>query len=149
MTPTSIGFSSIEQMEEWAEDKDGIILCENIKEKEIIYPEKFIVIDEMVMQYENPIEVGVKVNSYEYCVGGILRTGDIVDLSVVNLDSESEVLLEDVLILKAFDANGTEILPYDNLSVSVGFNIMMKKQDFETYKSALENGTIRITKKFV
>ena len=142
------GFSSIEELENYIDRKGSILFSENVKEKEIIYVEKFLSVDEMTMQFENPVEVGVKVNSYEYCVGGTLRTGDIVDLSIVNLDVGSEILLEDILIIKAFDVNGSEILPDDKQSVSVGFNIMMRKQDFETYNSALENGKIRITKKF-
>lgn len=142
------GFSSLEELEVWMGDKDNLLIKDDIKEKEIVYAEKFSCVEKGYEQYEQPVEVGVKVSSYEYCVGGILRTGDLVDLSIVNLDVGSEIILEDVLILKAFDSSGAEIVPEDKDTVSVGFNLMMEKRDFEAYNTALENGTIRITKKF-
>ena len=140
-------FYSMNELQSWIAEKGAILLNYSLKKNEIIYADKFSCVDEKVKEYENPVEVGVKVNSFEYCVGGILRTGDIVDLCVFNTDTGLEERLEDVLILKAFDAGGLEILPENTESVSVAFNIMMEQSEFDRFNSAFNNGTIRITKK--
>ena len=140
-------FYSMNELQSWIDEKGAILLNYSLKKNEIIYADKFSCVDEKVKEYENPVEVGVKVNSFEYCVGGILRTGDILDLCVFNTDTGLEERLEDVLILKAFDAGGLEILPENTESVSVAFNIMMEQSEFDRFNSAFNNGTIRITKK--
>lgn len=141
------GFETMEQLEQFAGQKGGLLVKYKIKENEMIYEDKFICIDDKTKTYVNPVVVGVKVNSYEYCVGGTLRSGDIVDLSVINLDLETDFALENVLILNSFDVNGTEISANDLQAVSVGFNIVIEQSDYELYKKVLENGTIKLSKK--
>jgi len=141
------GFKSMDELKKFADRKGGMLTKHEIKTNEMIYEDKFICIDDEANTYNVPIIVGVKVNSYEYCVGGTLRSGDVVDLSVINMDSACDISLENVLILNSFDMNGTEIMAEDTQSVSVGFNIVIEKSDYELYKSALENGTIKLSKK--
>lgn len=141
------GFETMEQLRQYAGERTGLLAKQKIQENEMIYQDKFTCIDDETKEYTRPVIVGVKVNSYEYCVGGTLRSGDVVDLSVINLDTMTDVYLENVLILDSFDVNGGEILPQDTRSVSVGFNIVIEQSDYELYKSALENGTIKLSRK--
>lgn len=141
------GFKTMEDLKKYADKKGGLLIKQKIKDNEMIYDDKFICIDDETKLYENPVVVGVKVNSYEYCVGGMLRSGDIVDLSVINMDTAYDIYIENVLILNSFDVNGIEISAQDTQAVSVGFNIVIEQSDYEIYKSALENGTIKLSKK--
>lgn len=141
------GFKNMDELKSWADKKGSLLTVNNIKCNEMIYSDKFLNIEEQVSMFNEPVIVGVRLNSYEYCIGGKLRSGDVVDLSVLNLDMSEDILIENILVLKAFDVNGIEIMPEDDKSVSIGFNVVLEKSDYEMYENDIENGTIKLTRK--
>lgn len=141
------GLKSISDLKRICDKKGSLLVVNSIKSKEMIYEEKFICIEKEVQKYNQPIVAGVKLNSYEYCVGGKLRSGDIVDLTILNLDNSEEICIENVLVLKSFDVNGVEITSDNKEAVSVGFNLVFEKELYDMYGYALENGTIKLTRK--
>lgn len=124
----------------------GRIIDTEIKKGEIISSERLIDKDSVLGKIENPVETSVRVTDISQVVGGILREGDIIDISVVNsTTTENEKVLEGVYVSKAFSSDGTEVDRNSGMSV-LTVNIIVSPEDEAKLNQAIELGTIRVSK---
>lgn len=124
----------------------GRIIDTEIKKGEIISSERLIDKDSVLGKIENPVETSVRVTDISQVVGGILREGDIIDISVVNsTTTENEKVLEGVYVSKAFSSDGTEVDRNSEMSV-LTVNIIVSPEDEAKLNQAIELGTIRVSK---
>lgn len=124
----------------------GRIIDTEIKKGEIISSERLIDKDSVLGKIENPVETSVRVTDISQVVGGILREGDIIDISVVNsTTTENEKVLEGVYVSKAFSSDGTEVDRNSELSV-LTLNVIVSPEDEAKLNQALELGTLRVSK---
>lgn len=124
----------------------GRIIDTEIKKGEIISSERLIDKDSVLGKIENPVETSVRVTDISQVVGGILREGDIIDISVVNsTTTENEKVLEGVYVSKAFSSDGTEVDRNSAMSV-LTVNIIVSPEDEAKLNQAIELGTIRVSK---
>lgn len=141
------GFSSVGELKEWAKERGVLYVSEDIRANEMIYDDKFVRMEEVFETGSQMVELGLKVSSYDGCLGGVLRAGDVVDLSVESPDLGTQIVLENVMIRRAFDVNGNEIAPDERKATSVGFNVMMKQDAFEEWGSILQKGIVKMSRK--
>lgn len=124
----------------------GGIIDTEIKKGEIISSKRLIDKDSVLGKIENPVETSVRVTDISQVVGGILREGDIIDISVVNsTTTENEKVLEGVYVSKAFSSDGTEVDRNSGMSV-LTVNIIVSPEDEAKLNQAIELGTIRVSK---
>lgn len=124
----------------------GGIIDTEIKKGEIISSERLIDKDSVLGKIENPVETSVRVTDISQVVGGILREGDIIDISVVNsTTTENEKVLEGVYVSKAFSSDGTEVDRNSEMSV-LTVNVIVSPEDEAKLNQAIELGTIRVSK---
>ena len=124
----------------------GRIINTEIKKGEIISSKRLIDKDSVLGKIENPVETSVRVTDISQVVGGILREGDIIDISVVNsTTTENEKVLEGVYVSKAFSSDGTEVDRNSGMSV-LTVNIIVSPEDEAKLNQAIELGTIRVSK---
>ena len=124
----------------------GRIIDTEIKKGEIISSKRLIDKDSVLGKIENPVETSVRVTDISQVVGGILREGDIIDISVVNsTTTENEKVLEGVYVSKAFSSDGTEVDRNSGMSV-LTVNIIVSPEDEAKLNQAIELGTIRVVK---
>ena len=124
----------------------GRIIDTEIKKGEIISSKRLIDKDSVLGKIENPVETSVRVTDISQVVGGILREGDIIDISVVNsTTTENEKVLEGVYVSKAFSSDGTEVDRNSGISV-LTVNIIVSPEDEAKLNQAIELGTIRVSK---
>ncbi|WP_302640432.1 hypothetical protein [uncultured Clostridium sp.] len=124
----------------------GRIIDTEIKKGEIISSKRLIDKDSVLGKIENPVETSVRVTDISQVVGGILREGDIIDISVVNsTTTENEKVLEGVYVSKAFSSDGTEVDRNSGMSV-LTVNIIVSPEDEAKLNQAIELGTIRVSK---
>ena len=124
----------------------GRIIDTEIKKGEIISSKRVIDKDSVLGKIENPVETSVRVTDISQVVGGILREGDIIDISVVNsTTTENEKVLEGVYVSKAFSSDGTEVDRNSGMSV-LTVNIIVSPEDEAKLNQAIELGTIRVSK---
>ena len=123
----------------------GGIIDTEIKKGEIISSERLIDKDSVLGKIENPVETSVRVTDISQVVGGILREGDIIDISVVNsTTTENEKVLEGVYVSKAFSSDGTEVDRNSEMSV-LTVNVIVSPEDEAKLNQAIELGTIRVS----
>ena len=124
---------------------DGIT-ARDLKEKELLTTDA-IRTEEMFMEgIDDPVETCFSAGSISNAVGGILRRGDRITISVTGTeDLEYEgIMFEDIYISKAMGDDGTEVTEDGTTSM---FNIVMNQEDEQRLNEMIsKGGTIRICK---
>lgn len=128
------------------EDLLNLIANETINKGEVISANSFVDKDDVLSKIENPVEVSFKATDISQTVGGILRQGDMIDISIINsTTNEVEKVLSDVYVTKAMSSDGQELTREQELSAMV-INIIISSKDEEKLNSKLNLGTIRVSK---
>lgn len=119
---------------------------ENINKGEVVSNNSFISKDDKFKDIDDLVEVSFNVSDISQVVGGILRSGDIIDISIIdNNINESMIVLEDIYVDKAISSDGLQIDRSSDLS-ALTINILVSKDDSEKLNSYLNKGTLRISK---
>ncbi|MDB2085219.1 SAF domain-containing protein [Clostridium paraputrificum] len=119
---------------------------ENINKGEVVSNNSFISKDDRFKDIDDLVEVSFNVSDISQVVGGILRSGDIIDISIIdNNTNESMIVLEDIYVDKAISSDGLQIDRSSDLS-ALTINILVSKDDSEKLNSYLNKGTLRISK---
>ena len=119
---------------------------ENINKGEVVSNNSFISKDDKFKDIDDLVEVSFNVADISQVVGGILRSGDIIDISIIdNNTNESMIVLEDIYVDKAISSDGLQIDRSSDLS-ALTINILVSKDDSEKLNSYLNKGTLRISK---
>ena len=109
---------------------------ENINKGEVVSSNSFISKDDKFKDIDDLVEVSFNVSDISQVVGGILRSGDIIDISIIdNNTSESLSVLEDVYVDKAISSDGLQIDRSSDLS-ALTINILVSKDDSEKLNSS-------------
>ena len=119
---------------------------ENINKGEVVSNNSFISKDDKFKDIDDLVEVSFNVSDISQVVGGILRSGDIIDISIIdNNTNESMIVLEDIYVDKAISSDGLQIDRSSDLS-ALTINILVSKDDSEKLNSYLNKGMLRISK---
>lgn len=119
---------------------------ENINKGEVVSNNSFISKDDKFKDIDDLVEVSFNVSDISQVVGGILRSGDIIDISIIdNNTNESMIVLEDIYVDKAISSDGLQIDRSSDL-LALTINILVSKDDSEKLNSYLNKGTLRISK---
>lgn len=139
----SLGFdSAITEIEEL----EGKVIQVAIRKGEIVSNLRYNDKDDELEKIENKVETSIRVTDVSQVVGGILREGDMINISVVNsTTTENEIVLENVYVTKAFSNDGAEIDRNSDMS-ALTVNIIVSAEDEAKLNQALELGTIRVSK---
>ena len=117
-----------------------------INKGEVVSNNSFISKDDKFKDIDDLVEVSFNVSDISQVVGGILRSGDIIDISIIdNNTNESMIVLEDIYVDKAISSDGLQIDRSSDLS-ALTINILVSKDDSEKLNSYLNKGTLRISK---
>jgi hypothetical protein len=122
------------------------IANKDVEKGAVISSNTFTHKDDILAKIKTPVEVSIKVDDISQAVGGILRAGDIINISVVNLiTKENEKIFENTYVNKVFSKEGKEIKREDISSV-VTINLIISKEDEAKLNKAIELGVLRISK---
>lgn len=94
--------------------------------------------DTIIQDIENPVETSITMEKLDRAVGGTLRRGDRVDISVIDEDNEKEIIVENVFISKAMNSSG-EILTKESKEAAITFNIIVSKENAKMLKEVVNN----------
>lgn len=120
-------------------DESEIYIEDTIIAKQIVGDDVIVPCTKYLSEFKNPVEMGIKVSSFEHAAGGTLRRGDNVNLcSVDEFGNEYSISL---FILKAFDASGVVIEPENKDSVAVAFTVVMEDGSYTTVAEIIKMGT--------
>lgn len=111
----------------------------------------FIDVNEVLSNISNPVETSINASDLSQLVGGILREGDIIDISIVADTGEILYKIDGVYVTKAFNTSG-ELLDKNAEEGAVAnenamvINVIMSKMDEQTLNQNINNGRVRVAK---
>ena len=120
---------------------------------DVITTAQFSDINEKLHEISDPVETSINATDLSQLVGGILREGDTIDISVIGDEGQLVYELRDVYVTKAFDSSGQII--DENLNEAGGttsnenamiINVIIEKSDEALLDQQLSNGVVRIAK---
>lgn len=121
---------------------------------DVITTAQFSDINEKLHEISDPVETSINATDLSQLVGGILREGDTIDISVIGDEGQLVYELRDVYVTKAFDSSGQII--DENLNVAgdgttsnenaMIINVIIEKSDEALLDQQLSNGVVRIAK---
>lgn len=128
------------------DELSNMIIDREVRKGEIISSERLMSKDSLLSKIENPVETSIRASDISQIVGGIIRKGDIIDISIINsTTNEVESVLKNVYVEKAISSEGREIGRNEDISTTV-LNIIVSEEDEKKLNEKLNLGTIRISK---
>ena len=134
---------------------------------DVITTAQFSDINEKLHEISDPVETSINATDLSQLVGGILREGDTIDISVIGDEGQLVYELRDVYVTKAFDSSGQIIdenlneagdgtTSNENLNEAgdgttsnenaMIINVIIEKSDEALLDQQLSNGVVRIAK---
>lgn len=126
-------------------DLVGLITADDIHAHEIV--SKYSMTDEndYISTVQDPVEISFAVNDAADAVGGTIRAGDIVDVSVLSDSTKKlESVLEDVYIKQVYDSSNNVVSEGDTASAVV-FVCVVDKSERTNLIEKLSEGEVHVT----
>ena len=122
-----------------------------INKNEIVTGESFSSLDERTKDIEHPIEVSLNASNLSQLVGGVLRTGDYINIWSVKSNTingekitETKNICSHVYVTRTFSSSG-EIASEDNADMATMIvNIIIPAEQEEEFNTAIVEGTLRV-----
>lgn len=123
------------------------LASKDMYKKEILLKNDIQSSDSFVKDIENPVIASISIKSLDKAVGGVLRRGDRVDISLIKDDTnDKSLLLSNIYIIEAMNSSG-EKLTKDKKEAATIFNIIVSKKDAQMLKEVVnENGELTLVK---
>lgn len=150
-TKTELNSEAIIEGAIYTEDEllelEGKILSRDMLKGEGLSSLRVIDKDDILANSDYVVEIGINSGDISEVVGGILREGDLVNISSVDpVTKESVLLLDNVYIDKAFSSDGTRISRNDSMAAA-RVNVLVTSREAEAnLNKAIELGGIKISK---
>ncbi|MDU4327061.1 MAG: SAF domain-containing protein [Clostridium celatum] len=126
---------------------EGKILSRDMLKGEGLSSLRVVNKDDILANSDYVVEIGINSGDISEVVGGILREGDLVNISSVDpVTKESSLLLDNVYIDKAFSSDGTRIARTDSMAAARVNVLVTSKEAEANLNKAIELGGIKISK---
>lgn len=130
----------------------GSLTDRELLEKEVAVADIFVKEQNLIKMIENPVEVSLNASNLAQVVGGVLRTGDIINIwsvKTVNKNGTQTIetiqIYEGAYVTRAFTSSGEEISRDNTEEAStMVINIVIPAEQEEAFNKAIAEGTIRL-----
>ncbi len=123
----------------------GLAACFDIEEVTILTTGMFTQMNMILAKMDRPVVAGFKADDIYQVAGGVLRTGDRINIYSVGGDGEGPVW-RDIFVHQVFDASGTVIPNADTVTAAARVNVFLDEGDVEEFYALLDEGSLRVVK---
>lgn len=125
----------------------GTISAIAFEEGDIVSSTRLIKKNDILMNINNPVEVSFKASDLSQVVGGILRQGDVINISVINSVSKLNTeVLNQAYVEKVFDTNGQKIEKTQKQASAVILNIIIDSDEVKQFNEKISLGQVRVSR---
>lgn len=107
-----------------------------------MFEEKEHILDDM----ERPVIAGFKADDLYQIVGGVLRSGDHINIYSVAEDGQAAILWEDLYVQEVFDNSGAAVRAEDEETAVMRINVYLNAADVEKFYSQMDIDCLRVVK---
>ncbi|CUQ30718.1 SAF domain-containing protein [Clostridium baratii] len=120
------------------------VVTENLNKGTVIAKNYFLDKNNILNKIDNPTEVSFTTNDVSNVLGGVIREGDLINISIVNKDNRSKELLKNAYVTKVFAQDNTELKRGDD-KPSMTINIIIPGSLVQEFNTGVSNGNIRVS----
>lgn len=127
-------------------DMPGYIVKDNISMGEIVNFNRLVSKTSVLANIKVPVETSLKVADLSDLVGGTIRSGDLINISVVNKETnENEEILKNVFVSQAFDSSGAALTQVED-KPAITINVIIDKSFESEFNTRINQGKVRVSK---
>ena len=124
---------------------EGYVALDEIKKNEILNEKDLRKKNDMLAGIDLPTEVTFKVNTIDASLGGSLRSGTMVDITVYsNRDQVSNYVLKNAYIYKAMAENGQLVGNDDTSTNTTMFTVIVDRSFVTEFYAAMQRGEVSL-----
>lgn len=131
----------------------GHITDRTISKNEIVTVNSLSTRDERTKDINHPIEVSLNASNLSQFVGGVLRTGDYINIwsvksCTVNGEdvTETKQICSHAYVTRAFSSSGEAAAEGDSDMAAMIINIVIPEEQEEEFNAAIVEGTLRVSR---
>lgn len=123
----------------------GLVADFDIEKGVILTGGMFRKLDLVLAEMEKPVVAGFKADDIYQVAGGVLRSGDRVNIYAIR-GEETSLVWRNVFVQQVFDASGTAIPNADAVTAAQRVNVYLDEADVEEFYTELAGGALRVVK---
>lgn len=121
--------------------------CVSLDKGEIISKNRLISKTNILKGITHPVEVSFEASDLSQVVGGILRKGDIINISVINSLSKTNMeVLNSAYVEKVFDTSGVRIEKTQKDASAVILNVIIDNSAVKDFNEKISTGEVRVSR---
>jgi len=123
------------------------VTCVSLDKGEIISKNRLISKTNILKGITHPVEVSFEASDLSQVVGGILRKGDIINISVINSLSKTNMeVLNSAYVEKVFDTSGVRIEKTQKDASAVILNVIIDNSAVKDFNEKISTGEVRVSR---
>lgn len=126
----------------------GQYLTIDMDKNEVLNRNKLGTEGTILSEIEDVVEVSLQTSNLAEVVGGVLRKGDFIDVSMIDENGLNYTILEKAFVFRTFNNNGEEIDGTIDEPASM-INLLIDRDDVKILNESIETGKLRISRKYV
>lgn len=123
----------------------GLVAVIDIEQGVVLTDGMFRKLDLILAEMETPVVAGFKADDIYQLAGGVLRSGDRVNIYAVR-EEETCLVWRNVFVQQVFDASGSAISNADAVTAAQRVNVYLNEADVEDFYTELAGGSLRVVK---
>lgn len=130
------------------EDLTDLISVYAVDQGSIITTGMFTAVNDITKDMTQPVVAGFKADDLYQVVGGVLRSGDRINIYQVTDDNwtDASLVWGNVFVQEVFDSAGAVISTSDSTTPAQRVNIYMDNDNVAAFYAALAQGSLRVVK---
>lgn len=123
----------------------GLVAATDIEQGVVLTEGMFQKLNLILAEMETPVVAGFKADDIYQLAGGVLRSGDRVNIYAVR-EEETCLVWRNVFVQQVFDASGSAISNADTVTAAQRVNVYLNEADVENFYTELAGGSLRVVK---
>lgn len=126
---------------------DGKIYVDgNYVKNEVLTKEKVVSERKIEDAYTDKVEASFKVAAFDAAVGGTIRAGDRINITVVDSTGIEKYSIDNVYVAATFTSDGTLVKENDTTAIAVGFKIWLNGSELTDFNTNISAGIVKVSK---
>lgn len=123
----------------------GLVADLDIEQGVILTGGMFRKLNLILAEMEKPVVAGFKADDIYQVAGGVIRSGDRVNIYAIRGEGAS-LVWRNIFVQQVFDASGTAISNADAVTAAQRVNVYLNEADVEDFYTELAVGSLRVVK---
>lgn len=123
----------------------GLVAAYDIEPGILLTGGMFQELNDVLNEMKEPVVAGFKAEDIYQVAGGVLRSGDRINIYSVK-EGETSLVWSNVFVQQVFDVSGTAIASGDTVTAAQRVNVYLNAAEVQDFYTELAGGSLRVVK---